>query len=99
MKKLRLAVVGCGDIAGFTAWVSRLVPQVTLSACCDVNPERVVAFSKRHRIPQVFNDYHDLLANSSVDAVYLAVPHHLHYGMILDAVSAGKPVFVEKPLT
>ena len=99
MKKLNLAIVGCGDIAGFTALVSRLVPQVTLSACCDVNAERAGAFAKRHRIAQVFTEYNELLAKAFADAVYLAVPHHLHYEMILSAVEAGKPVFVEKPVT
>lgn len=99
MTKLNLAIVGCGDIAGFTALVSKLVPQVTLAACCDVNAERAQSFAKRHRVPQVFSDYNELLAKSSADAVYIAVPHHLHYEMIIAAVKAGKPVFVEKPVT
>jgi len=99
MKKLRLGIVGCGDIAGFTALVSRLVPQVTLTACCDVTEERAQIFSKRHGIPQVFTDHVELLKNSNIDAVYLAVPHFLHYQMILDALESGKAVFVEKPLT
>jgi UDP-N-acetyl-2-amino-2-deoxyglucuronate dehydrogenase len=99
MNKIRIAVVGCGDIAGFTALVSRLVPQVKMSACCDVNAERVSLFARRHRIPLVFTDYAELLAKAPMDAVYLAVPHHLHYEMILAAVRAGKPVLVEKPFT
>ena len=99
MKKLNLAIVGCGDIAGFTALFSRLVPRVNLSACCDINAERVGTFAKRHRISQIFTNYQELLEISSADAIYLAVPHHLHYEMILAAVKAGKPVFVEKPLT
>jgi len=99
MTKLNLAIVGCGDIAGFTAQVSRLIPQVALSACCDVNAERAQAFAKRHRILQTFTDYNELLAKVEADAVYLAVPHHLHYEMILSAVKAGKSVFVEKPVT
>ena len=99
MKKLNLAIVGCGDIAGFTALVSRLVPRVNLSACCDVSAERAGTFAKRHRIPQIFTNYQELLERSSADAVYLAVPHHLHYEMILTAVKAGKSVFVEKPIT
>ncbi|MFZ5857984.1 MAG: Gfo/Idh/MocA family protein [Chloroflexota bacterium] len=99
MKKMKIAIVGCGDIAGFTAIFSKLVSQVNLSACCDVNAERAQTFAKRHRIPQVFTDYNELIETSSADAVYLAVPHHLHYEMILAAVKAGKAVFVEKPLT
>ena len=99
MTKLNLAIVGCGDIAGFTALVSRLVPHVKLSACCDVNSEKVQAFAKKHHIPQAVTEYSKLLEKSSADAVYLAVPHHLHHEMILSAVRSGKPVFVEKPVT
>lgn len=99
MNRLRLAIVGCGDIAGYTAWVSRLVPRITLAACCDVNVGRAQAFAKRHHISQVFEDVSDLLAESSTDVVYLAVPHYLHYEMVLAAARAGKAVLVEKPLT
>jgi UDP-N-acetyl-2-amino-2-deoxyglucuronate dehydrogenase len=99
MTKLEIAIVGCGDIAGFTALVARLVPQVRLSACCDVNTDQARRFARCHRIPQVFTDYAELLAHASAEAVYLAVPHYLHYEMILAALGAGKPVFVEKPFT
>jgi UDP-N-acetyl-2-amino-2-deoxyglucuronate dehydrogenase len=99
MTKLNLAIVGCGDIAGYTAFISKFVPQVRLSACCDVNAERVQTFAKRHRILQTFTDYAVMLEKADLDAVYLAVPHNLHYEMILSAVEAGKPVFVEKPVT
>lgn len=99
MTKLNLGIVGCGDIAGFTALVSRLVPRVRLAVCCDVHPERAQAFAKRHRIPQTYTDYAEMLERANPDAIYLAVPHNLHYEMVLLAVKAGKPVFVEKPVT
>lgn len=99
MTKLSLAIVGCGDIAGFTALVSKLVPQVFLSTCCDVNKERAETFARRHHIPQVFTNYNELLEKSSADAVYLATPHHLHFEMIRAAIHASKSVFVEKPFT
>lgn len=98
MRRLRLGIVGCGEIANYVAWLSLLVPQVTLVACCARNPERVGAFARRHRIPRAFTDYGELLAEGGVDAVYLAVPHHLHEEMTLAAVRAGKPVLLEKPL-
>ena len=99
MTQLQLAIVGCGDIAGYTALVSKLVRRVKLAACCDVNADRARTFGARHRIAQVFTDYAELLAQASCDAVYLAVPHYLHYEMILAALDAGKAVFVEKPVT
>jgi predicted dehydrogenase len=98
MKRLPLGVVGCGDVAGYVAWLSRLIPRVRLAACCDVDLERAEAFARRHRIGQVYGDMRQMLAADVVGAIYLAVPHHLHYSMILAAVEAGKPVLVEKPL-
>jgi predicted dehydrogenase len=99
MTRLNLAIVGCGEIAGFTALVSRLVPQVRLTACCDVTAERAGTFARRHRIPHTYTDYAEMLGKADLDAVYLAVPHNLHYEMVLSAMEAGKPVFVEKPIT
>jgi predicted dehydrogenase len=82
------------------ARVSQLVAAVRLAACCDVHPARAETFARRHRIPGVYSDYQKMLAqNDAIDAVYLAVPHHLHRSMILEAVERGLPVLVEKPLT
>jgi len=94
-----LGIVGCGDIAGFTALVSRLVPQVSLAACCDVNAERLGSFAKRHRIRHMYTDYAKMLSQADLEAVYLAVPHHLHADMMKAAIQAGKHIFVEKPIT
>jgi predicted dehydrogenase len=99
MSKLKIAIVGCGDIAGFTAFFMRLNRNMTITACCDVSRERASAFAKRHGIPQVFTDYVDMLAKASLDAVYLAVPHNLHFEMMKQASAAGKHIFVEKPVT
>ena len=100
MKRLRLAVVGCGDIAGFTALVARLIPQIRLTACCDTDLNRAQRFARRNRIPEVSADYDEMLdGGDAYDAVYLAVPHRLHYEMIGAAAKRGKHVLVEKPVT
>lgn len=98
-KRLNLGIVGCGDIAGFTALVSRLVRQVRLVACCDTNHERARTFAAKHAIPNVFTDFSVFLNMDGLDAVYLALPHHLHANMILSAAEMGLHVLVEKPLT
>ena len=48
--------------------------------------------------PQLHEDYHQLLDRKDVDAVLIATPLNLHTRMVLDALSAGKHVFVEKTM-
>ena len=51
--KLRLSVVGCGDIAGYTARFSRLVRQVKLVACADIDNVLVVEMSAGQMLEDV----------------------------------------------
>jgi predicted dehydrogenase len=96
---LRLGIVGCGDIAGYTALFARLNRRISLLACCDSSTEKVQTFARRHKIPAAYNRYEELLERESLDAVYLAVPHHLHFSLAQAAIQAGLHIFIEKPIT
>ncbi len=48
---------------------------------------------------KVYQNHHDLLAQKSIDAVFVATPDHWHHRIILDAIAAGKDVYSEKPMT
>lgn len=98
MDKVKLAIVGCGDIAQFTALFGRMSRRIQMTVACDVDLERAKRFAKRFAIPQTEHNFANVLA-SDVDAVYLAVPHNMHFEMIKAAIEAKKAVFVEKPVT
>lgn len=98
-KKLRLGIIGCGDIAGYTAWMARLNPNILLVACIDKSQQRAAQFARRFKIPEAGQDYTRILRTDLLDGVYLAVPHHLHHAMLRDAIRAGLHVLVEKPVT
>ncbi len=48
--------------------------------------------------PKTYVDYKELLADKSIDAVYIMTPEHLHHEMGIAALDAGKHVYLEKPL-
>lgn len=69
-------------------------------AVCDVDRHvRDQAKASFGSTPRSFEDYRDLLSRPEVDVVTIGTPDHWHVKMAMDAMRAGKDVYVEKPLT
>jgi predicted dehydrogenase len=68
-----------------------------LVAVCDTSPEALRWFDRIASVTHKTTDYRHLLDDDSVDVLYLAVPHHLHERLYLDAIAAGKDFLGEKP--
>jgi predicted dehydrogenase len=67
-------------------------------AVCDTNQAATQWFQDQvPGVERTYTDYKELLADSSIDAVYCAVPHHLHAQMYKDIIYAGKHLLGEKP--
>ena len=68
-----------------------------LAVVCDLNPEVLAWYERLEPRPRLVADYRELLADESVEAVYCAVPHHLHEELYVAALEAGKHLLGEKP--
>lgn len=98
MEKVRIGILGAARIVP-TALIrpARQVAEVTVVGVAARDVARAQAFAQKQRIPQVFASYEELLADSSIDAVYIPLPNGLHERWTLQALSAGKHVLCEKP--
>jgi len=67
-------------------------------AIAGLDTDRCRELAAKHNIPNVYSTYEELLANTDVDLVSIAVPNYLHLPVTLAAIKAGKHVLVEKPI-
>jgi predicted dehydrogenase len=99
--RLRIGVIGAGGMA--TNHMKALVKMrdgdnIAIESVCDV-------YTKRRDIAaqltggKPIDDYRTLLQNKDIDYVLIATPEHWHFQMAMDALDAGKHVYVEKPMT
>lgn len=98
--RMRLAIVGCGDIANYVALLTKTLPSVRITACASNSREEAERFAGKHHIASAYDDYNTLLKEDDLfDAIYISTPHHLHASMIRSAIHLGFPVLCEKPIT
>jgi 2-desacetyl-2-hydroxyethyl bacteriochlorophyllide A dehydrogenase len=95
--RLRIGMLGCGDIAMHNAAAIESAPNAELVACYDPVRGLATEVSQAYRA-EVTPTSEVLLERDDVDAVLLSVPHHLHSRLGAAAAAAGKHVIVEKPL-
>lgn len=73
--------------------------EVSVGAVCDVYAGHIDLAQKNAPNAKGFSDHRKLLEVKEIDAVLIATPDHWHAGCAIDALNAGKDVYVEKPLT
>ena len=95
--KLRVGIVGCGYQGGRLAQAIALVDDLVITACADIIPERAAEMAAAQGQASAHASAEEMLANSSVDVVMVATPHHVLAPISMLAIRAGKHVLAEKP--
>ncbi len=101
-KEIRVGLIGAHGMGWSNLNAILKQPNVTCTALCDVDEnvlsKREAELSDRGIKVKTFVSYHDMLASDLVDVVIIATPDHWHCLQLVDAVKAGKHVYVEKPI-
>ncbi|KAF2467155.1 oxidoreductase domain-containing protein [Lindgomyces ingoldianus] len=95
---LRFGILGAADIApSALVTPAKSHPEVIVAAVAAREEKKAKAFAKKHGIPAVHLCYDDLIADPTINCVYVPLPNGLHYEWALKALKAGKHVLLEKP--
>ena len=94
---VRVAIVGCGQIADAHLQAARRSRLATVVAVCDRSPDLARQAAVRFAVPEWDTDFGRLLARTRPDVVHIATPPATHLRLFEQAVDAGAHVYVEKP--
>ena len=97
--RIQLGLIGCGERGLYVASIFQKTGQMDLRAVCDVFGDHTDKAVAQAPGAQPFADHRRLLELAGLDAVLIATPDHWHKAIAIDALTVGKDVYVEKPLT
>jgi predicted dehydrogenase len=95
-KKLRVGIVGAGGIVRQRHYPGlAALPNVQIAAVCNSRVETARRFAKEFDIPEVVDDWADMLDRPDIDIVWIGTPPVLHAPITISALEAGKHVFCQ----
>src|SRR6201993_1922699 len=97
--RMSIALIGCGARGNLLLPHFQKLNRSPLTAVCDVYRTRAEKCQALAPGAKLFADHRKLLEMPGLDAVAVATPDHWHTPIAIDALNAGKDVYVEKPLT
>jgi predicted dehydrogenase len=95
---ISVGLIGAGGRGRYLQRVFRQDPDVRIAGVADVYEPNLEAGLSESGGARAYRNYRALLDNREIQAVIIATPEHWHHRMLLDALAAGKDVYVEKPL-
>ena len=95
---IKWGIIGLGNIAMRFAKSLSYTNEGKLYAIASKTKDKRDSFYEQYNCDKVYEDYHELLKDEEIDAVYIALPHGLHKYWSIEALRHKKAVLCEKPV-
>lgn len=93
-------IIGCGDVCEVKSGPAfNKVPHSKLVAVMRRDKHKAEDFAKRHHVPKFYTDAEELIDDKEINAIYIATPPAFHEEYAIKSMAAGKPVYIEKPVS
>ncbi len=100
LDQVKWGIIGCGDVCEVKSGPAfNKIPNSSLVAVMRRDAEKAADYAKRHHVNKFYTDAKNLIEDPDVNAIYIATPPASHELYAEMAISAGKPVYIEKPLS
>ncbi|WP_423127475.1 Gfo/Idh/MocA family protein [Gaoshiqia sp. Z1-71] len=100
LETVNWGIIGCGNVTEVKNGPPLYqTPHSNLVAVMRRNGDLAADYAKRHGVPNWYDHATDLINDPKVNAVYIATPPNTHAAYAIQALRAGKPVYVEKPMS
>ncbi len=99
MNEVKWGIIGCGEVTEKKSGPAfSRVPGSKLVAVMRRDGAKAEDYARRHGVPRWYDRAEDLINDPEVNAVYVATPPAFHRDFTLQVATAGKPIYVEKPM-
>jgi predicted dehydrogenase len=96
--KLRVGIIGCGEVAALHLASIKRIPQAAVTAVCDRNETLAKLMAGRAKIDNYYTESSEMLAAEKLDVVHITTPPQTHFALAVQALEVGCHVLAEKPL-
>ncbi|MGQ7869242.1 Gfo/Idh/MocA family protein [Sunxiuqinia sp. sy24] len=99
LDNIKWGIIGCGNVTEMKSGPAfQKTEHSSLVAVMRRNKEKAADYARRHGVPKWYDVADDLIHDPEVNAIYIATPPDTHASYAIQAMQAGKPVYVEKPM-
>lgn len=99
MSKIKIGIIGVGNISSCHIEAYQKNPDVELYAFCDISEKRLKEMAEKYQVKHTFTDMNEMLKLQELDAVSVCTWNSAHAPCTIAALNAGKHVLCEKPMS